>query len=90
MLRSGNTLKIISNYVCDEKLRELLDILKKVKASKGMPSEVLEALLPTASGFFFGGTDYDEWYFQDVESTIDLLENLLKEEGGDYYYSSSW
>lgn len=78
-------------YVGDEKLRELLDILKKVKASKGMPSEVLETILPTASGFFFGGTDYDEWYFQDVESTIDLLDNLLKEEGGgDYYYSSSW
>lgn len=77
-------------YVSDDKLIELLGILKKVKASKGMPSEVLEALLPTSSGFFFGGTDYDEWYFQDVESTTELLENLLKEDVGDYYYSSSW
>ena len=33
-------------------------------------------LLPTSSGFFFGGTDYDEWYFKDVQHTIDIINKI--------------
>lgn len=36
-----------------------------------------EELLPTMSGFFFGSIDYDEGYFDDVESVADFLENEL-------------
>ena len=50
---------------------------------------VAEELLPSASGFFFGSTDYDEYYLQDILDTIKILEPLLKEEG-DYYYRASW
>lgn len=32
-------------------------------------------ILPTSPGFFFGSTDYDEWYFEDLQYTI---TNLLK------------
>ena len=28
--------------------------------------EVAERLFPTSSGFFFGGTEYDEWYIADL------------------------
>lgn len=56
--------------------------------------EKIEELLPTQSGFFFGGTEYDSWYLQDVVNTIEIIEDCLKsekeEESGDYYYSSSW
>ena len=38
---------------------------------------VAEELLPTQSGFFFGGTDYDQWYLGDIEDTIDILKNVL-------------
>lgn len=34
-----------------------------------------EKLLPTQAGFFFGSTDYNEWYFKDVE---DVLEKFTK------------
>lgn len=40
-------------------------------------SSVAEELLPTTSGFFFGGTEYDEWYYKDVENTINIIENVL-------------
>lgn len=46
--------------------------------------------LPTTSGFFFGGTDYDQYYMQDIDDTIEILEDCLKDTGGEYYYSSSW
>jgi hypothetical protein len=49
-------------------------------------------LLPTKSGFFFGGTDYDEYYLQDLEYTRDVLTKVLAEDNshGDFYYQSSW
>jgi hypothetical protein len=53
--------------------------------------ELCEEILPASSGFFFGGTDYDQWYYQDIENTYNELSKILKEEGGgDFYYSSSW
>jgi hypothetical protein len=34
-------------------------------------------LLPTRDGFFFGSTDYDEWYFKDVQEVHDDVSDLL-------------
>lgn len=52
---------------------------------------IAQELLPTQSGFFFGGTDYDEWYLQDIKDTArELKKELAIPEGGSYYYSSSW
>lgn len=48
-----------------------------------------QELLPTRSGFFFGSTDYDQYYLEDLKLTKQIIEEAL-EEGGDYYYSSSW
>jgi len=73
-----------------EKLIELLEICKQVikTPSKG------KKLLPTTSGFFFGGTEYDEWYISSIEHTIEIIENILKEyEEYPYFdviYHSSW
>lgn len=52
-------------------------------------SDVAE-LLPTASGFFFGSTEYDQWYLQDVKETVEILTECLDDEDGDIYYQSSW
>jgi hypothetical protein len=53
--------------------------------------ELAEELLPTQSGFFFGSTDYDEYYIDDIKHTIEVLEPLLSEDDpGDIYYHSSW
>lgn len=75
-------------YVSREKLAELLDICKKVLADHSLADE----LLPTASGFFFGSTEYDEWYYSDIQDTVEMIERAFSEvpEGWDYYYQSSW
>jgi hypothetical protein len=52
-------------------------------------STVAEELLPTGSGFFFGGTDYDEWYLKELESTRDIINEALKD-SEDITYQSSW
>lgn len=60
-------------------------------------SSFAEELLPTGSGFFFGSTDYDQYYMQDIENTIKMLEAEMKKidnpvQGciAEYYYRSSW
>jgi len=53
-------------------------------------SNVAEELLPTGNGFFFGSTAYDEYYVADLEETKKILEDMLKDQHGNYYYRASW
>jgi hypothetical protein len=46
-------------------------------------------LLPTANGFFFGGTEYDDWYFNGIRKTVDFCE-LALQQSEPIWYSSSW
>ena len=75
-------------YVSRLLLEELLNGLKEIHESNRI--DVAKEKLPTQKGFFFGGTEYDEYYYGDVKETIEMFESLLKEEGGDFYYTSSW
>lgn len=77
--------------VYSEALVELYDTLKQVN----MDHSKAEELLPTTSGFFFGSTDYDDYYFEEVEQTIEVLKPYVKSinEGtnrADFYYQASW
>lgn len=70
------------NFVC-----RLKQQMKKFVDTK------LEELMPTQSGFFFGGTDYCPCYFDDVKETLEIANKVL--ENGDfdkevYLYHSSW
>lgn len=60
--------------------------------------EEIREILPPQDGFFFGGTNIDQYYMQDIDDTIRMFEDIFKEEEAlnedgiycDYYYSSSW
>ena len=79
-------------FVSEEQLEELLELCKKVLDN----NKLAEELLPSTNGFFFGSTDYDEWYFSDLTNTVEIIESLLSERNergyldGDVYYHSSW
>ena len=76
--------------VTKEKAHELLVVCRNVKTE---PQYVAKSLLPTQEGFFFGSTDYDEGYFDDIEETITILTKALEETDFDkemLVYSSSW
>jgi len=73
-------------FVPKSSLEKLLELCLAVKLNP----EQAETLLPTGSGFFFGGKEYDEWYFNDIETTIEVLKEALSDDDASYYYSSSW
>lgn len=83
-------------YVDLKKIKKLVKLCKKVlkraKVENGVitNSEELEDLLPTQKGFFFGSTNYDQWYLEYVKDTIEQLKPLLDVVDGDFYYQSSW
>lgn len=56
------------------------------------PTTAME-LLPAQSGFFFGSTDYDQWYMSDIDYTIEKILKVLKTTDFDkeiVFYRSSW
>jgi hypothetical protein len=72
-----------------EKLQELLDLCKRVQADPSLAP----TLLPCASGFFFGATEYGEYYMEDIEATITGLESILSNNNlkeWDFSYRASW
>ena len=73
-------------YVSQEEMKELLNVIKKVLRKHSLAEE----LLPSASGFFFGSTGYDEYYFDELKSTAEVLEKVSGDEYGSYVYHSSW
>lgn len=79
------------------KLEQLLEECKMVLADHSLA----QIYLPTKSGFFFGTTEYDEYYFEDLEHTVKVLEPVIefmhnikdKCKSNDWYdviYSASW
>jgi len=76
-------------FVSREQLQTLLDLCKEIAESPKKGSK----LLPTANGFFFGSTEYDDYYIQDLQYTVERLEKILKDsalEKCEFYYQSSW
>ena len=54
---------------------------------------VAEKLLPTQSGFFFGSTQYDEWYLETIQDTINQIDQILDTTDFDtecILYHASW
>lgn len=75
------------SYVGREQLEELKEICRKVIDS---PSSA-EDILPTTEGFFFGGTEYDDYYYEALEETIKIIDKCLSMPAGwDFFYRSSW
>jgi len=73
-------------YVSAETLRELR---KTVEAVQAHP-ELAPRLLPTQEGFFFGSTEYDEGYFEDLALTKEILDQALANADAEFEYTSSW
>jgi hypothetical protein len=76
-------------HLSKQNVIKLLSTLKQVDTDNSKAEE----LLPAVGGFFFGGTHYDGWYFENVKRSIEIFEEVLQNieiPNSYYYYSSSW
>jgi hypothetical protein len=70
----------------------LEDLLRRCNIVLDNP-DLASQLLPTANGFLFGSTNYDELYFSDIRYTIKIITKILETtdfETEIIYYLSSW
>ena len=70
--------------ITGEQLLELVEICKKILKNHTLADK----LLPTTEGFFFGSTDYDDAYYEDLKDTVEALENCNPDDW--YVYRASW
>ena len=73
--------------VTKDHLSNLLGVLQEVYEKRD-PSK-----FPPVGGFFFGSTETDDWYWEDIEDTIPKIQNILEDFDWDKYdlfYHSSW
>lgn len=69
----------IENLEDLELTRESIEELKDRCESVLKDYTLAKDLLPTQEGFFFGSTNYDEYYYDDVEDVLDNCNALLQE-----------
>lgn len=58
-----------------EQVEELIQNCEDVLFWRG--KTISEKLLETTPGFFFGSTDYDEYYYQKVQNVLDTFKPLI-------------
>ena len=76
-----------SYYVSRESLLDLKDKCEQVLKWNGLADETL----PTASGFFFGCTEYDSYYRSQLEYTVEMIDKALQlPSNWTFEYTSSW
>jgi len=75
-------------YVERDDLKDLLQRCESILEDHSKAEE----LLPSQSGFFFGSTEYDEYYFADLERTVPILKKILENapEDWEFEYHASW
>ena len=85
---------VCDDSVCDDckdylvsydKIEELIDTCEEVLNNHDKAPE----LLPTHTGFFFGSLEYDDWYFKELQYTVDELKKI-EDDGNDFIYRAWW
>lgn len=79
--------KVVNGQILVE--GEWQDVLENGKVLMN-PQKAID-LLPTMSGFFFGSTEYDQWYIEDLERTVERIHAVLEEPKSEWFtYKASW
>jgi len=71
-----------------EKLKSVCEAVLK-DLEKGEVT-LAESELPTQTGFFFGDTDYGQYYKADLKDTIEICDRALSDPNSQLTYTSSW
>lgn len=92
-----DTLRDVYNSLCNKEMitKKVQDgsIEYEIKVFKEEDLEIAKQLLPTQEGFFFGGTEYDEYYFEQIKDTLNdlqIINECFDFENNYLIYGSSW
>ena len=78
-------------YVHRDVLVELRSRCSDVLKADDMEEMAKEVGLETVSGFFFGDTEYGDWYKEDLKLTIEICDFVLAlPEEYSLHYQASW
>jgi hypothetical protein len=83
----------VSIEMLEELRNDCQTILDAKKNNDENLNSLIEKLLPPQQGFFFGSSNIDDYYFNELQKTVDVINKELEEkdlEYYDYYYRSSW
>ena len=72
-----------------DQLQALVDACKRALADRENAAEIL----PPTSGFFFGNNELDDWYWENLEMTVEGLSKVLANpdlKDWDFFYQASW
>ena len=83
---------LVSKNAIVELMDYCKDVLEHHKTDADGGVAYAEANLPTQAGFFFGSTEYDKWYFNDVKDCWIQMGKLLHslKEGDMVLWCFSW
>lgn len=62
-------------YITPDEVQDIITKCNDILKGDASP----ETTLPTTSGFFFGSTAYDEWYYEDVRDVLKTFKQLSKD-----------
>ena len=78
-------------YVHRDVLVDLRERCAEVIGSDDMEEMAKEVGLETVSGFFFGDTEYGDWYKEDLKLTVEICDFVLAlPEEYSLHYQASW
>ena len=85
-----NNEKIVPETKCLPDLHEhLSESMELHLGNYVMTRDKAKDILPTSRGFFFGSDHYDDYYFDQLQETIDSITPILSDgdiKDGDLYY----
>ena len=71
------------------KLRDLCSSILAEQEGEQRNRKAME-LLPPQEGFFFGSTEIDQGYYEDLQYTVKALSGIVPFEADEYIYEASW
>lgn len=87
--------KILSERGVDGEKEGAKATLEKMEKKYGLTGVAVkpEEILPTSDGFFFGNTEYNTLYFQQLKNTVEMLSKVIETVDWDneiVVYTESW
>jgi len=77
----------------DDVVRSIMKSMQEESSKSSKTILASDDPLEPTEGFFFGNTDKDDWYYSQLEYTVEMINSMLANDSDleyEYYYRASW